>query len=279
MLGKLLKYDVKRQMKVLFAAYLVVGLTAGVSAIFRLVYTRFEDTTGVLKIVSGLTTGMAILTAVVMVAGTFIYTVLYFRKNLFKDEGYLMHTLPVRSWQLYVSKLTAGTLYNYLSVLLAIAAMCLAFLHIPSLSDFLSGVRDLGAPQWFVPVTIIVIALAIPTSLIQFYVSLSFGYTVQTNTQTPVNKDLMSVISYIVLYMAQQIISLGAILSWAVANIGKIADTDLINGVEITDSQGVSEMFGMISGMYAITILLMLFLSVGLSVLSVWRMKKHLNLS
>ncbi len=279
MLGKLLKYDLKRQAKLLLAAYLVVGLTAGISAIFRLVNANFEDATGVMNIVSGLTSGMATLAIVVMVAGTLIYTVLYFRKNLFKDEGYLMHTLPVESWQLYFSKLIAGTLYSYLSILVAIAALCLAFLHIPNLPEIISQALAAGVPEWFFAVTLFILALSMPVCLIQFYVSLVFGYTVQTNTKTPVNKDLMSVISYIVLYMAQQIISLGAILIWALANIGSITDSDLLDSVEMAGTQAATEVFGMFKGIYAITIVLMVFFSVGLSVLSVWRMKKHLDLS
>lgn len=279
MLGKLLKYDMKRQMKLLLAAYLVVGLTAGVSAIFRLVYTNFEDTTGVLKVVSTLTSGMAILTTVVMVAGTLIYTVLYFRKNLFKDEGYLMHTLPVKTWQLYSSKLIVGTLYSYLSALVAVAAMCLAFLHVPSVFELMSVVLAAGVPKWLIIVTIITIALSIPTSLIQFYVSLAFGYTIQTNTKTPVNKDLMSVISYIVLYMVQQVFSIGIIIIWAVMNVGKITDSELMGSVAMSGTQAADQVFRMMGGIYAIIISLMVLLSVVLSVLSVWRMQKHLNLS
>ena len=34
------------------------------------------------------------------------YFIYWFYKNLFTDEGYLMHTLPVKSWQLVASKLT-----------------------------------------------------------------------------------------------------------------------------------------------------------------------------
>lgn len=34
------------------------------------------------------------------------YFIYWFYKNLFTDEGYLMHTLPVRPWQLVASKLT-----------------------------------------------------------------------------------------------------------------------------------------------------------------------------
>ncbi len=34
------------------------------------------------------------------------YFIYWFYKNLFTDEGYLMHTLPVKPWQLVASKLT-----------------------------------------------------------------------------------------------------------------------------------------------------------------------------
>jgi len=274
MLGKLLKYDMKRQIRLLAAAYLVVGLTAGVSAIFRQVYLGFEDTSGVLRMISFLTSGLAILSVVVMVAGTFIYAVLFFRKNLFKDEGYLMHTLPVKPWQLYVSKLVSGTLCSYLSILVAMAALCLAYLHIPNISDFLSGMGDAGMPKWFFAVTVLLVALSIPASLIQFYVSLVFGYTIQTNTATPVNKDLLSVISYIVVYMVQQVLSIGIVIVWVIANMGKIADSTLVS-ME-TD---VGQMSRMMGGVYVSAMVLMLVLGVGMSVLSVWRMRRHLNLN
>lgn len=39
-----------------------------------------------------------------------IYFAIRFYKNLYTDEGYLMHTLPVKPWMLIVSKLTIGTI-------------------------------------------------------------------------------------------------------------------------------------------------------------------------
>ncbi len=278
MLGKLLKYDMKRQMKLLFAAYLVVGLVAGFSAIFRLVFRNFEDTTGVVGIVRTLVTGLAIVAVAVMVVGTFIYAVLYFRKNLFKDEGYLMHTLPVKSWQLYMSKVISSTLCSFLSILVAVAAICLAFLHIPDVADIMSGAMAVGIPKWFFIVTIIVFCIAIPANLVQFYVSLVFGYTIQTNTKTPVNKDLMSVISYIVIYMVQQVAMIGVMLVWVAMNIGKITDSKLMNAA-MAGTQAPEELLQMMWGLYAISIVLMVLLSVVLSVLSVLRMEKRLNLS
>ena len=47
-----------------------------------------------------------------------IYFAIRFYKNLYTDEGYLMHTLPVKPWMLIVSKLTIGTIWFYLIDLL-----------------------------------------------------------------------------------------------------------------------------------------------------------------
>ena len=47
----------------------------------------------------------AIMVIVVGVISSF-YFIYWFYKNLFTDEGYLMHTLPVKPWQLVASKLT-----------------------------------------------------------------------------------------------------------------------------------------------------------------------------
>ena len=194
-----------------------------------------------------------------------------------------MHTLPVKTWQLYVSKMVSGTLCIYVSILVAVAALCLAFLHVPSISDFISGATDAGVPSWFFGGTVLTAILAIPASLIQFYVSLTIGYTIQTNTTTPVNKDLLSVISYIVVYMVQQVLAFGVIIVWALVNFEKITDSALMPSSmpeEVAAGAApVGEMFQMMGGMYAISIVLLLLLSVGMSVLSVWRMSRHLNLN
>ena len=52
------------------------------------------------------------LSMIAMLICSFVIIVLYFRRNLLKDEGYLMNTLPVEPWMLYVSKfLTAFVLF------------------------------------------------------------------------------------------------------------------------------------------------------------------------
>lgn len=281
MLGKLIKYDLKLQMKLLGAAYLVVMLVSGVSAIAELAYRNFADSNGILGMVNLLTRGLAILAIIVMVAGTLIYAVLYFRKNLFKDQGYLMHTLPVKAWQLYMSKWISGSLCSFLSILVAMAALALTYVRIPDIGHFLSDMIDAGVPGWFLPITVFVVLLSVPANLTQFYVSLAFGYTIQPNTTSPVNKDLLSVISYIVLYMIQQVVGVVVIVIWIALNAGSLTGDSFLEAAEmdLASAAALEETFRIVAGTYVLSLVILLVLSAVLSALSIWRMEKHLNLN
>lgn len=281
MLGKLIKYDMKLQLKLLGAAYVVVMLVSGVSAAAELAHRNFTDSNGILGMVNILTRGLAILAIIVMVVGTFIYAVLHFRKNLFKDQGYLMHTLPVKEWQLYMSKWISGTLCSYLSILVAAAALCLAYVHIPDIGDMFSGVVDAGMPGWFLPITILIVVMSIPTSFTQFYVALAFGYTIQPNTTSPVNKDLLSVISYIVIYMIQQVAATAVLVAWMVLNAGSLTKNTIaeIAEMDLASSTAMEVSVRMVGGTYIFSVVLLLVMMAVFSVLSIWRMKKHLNLN
>ena len=103
MLLKLIKYDFREQFKEhigLYALVLVSALTEIISESFKL------------DLVSVFFWILHSLSMIAMLICSFVIIVLYFRRNLLKDEGYLMNTLPVEPWMLYVSKfLTAFVLF------------------------------------------------------------------------------------------------------------------------------------------------------------------------
>ena len=277
MLGKLFKYDMKIQMKILGMAYLIMGIIAGIAAIVEGIRRNFDDRLGILRIAGVVTTGLATAAMVAVFLGTIFYAVFFYRKNLLKDQGYLMHTLPVKTWQLYLSKWLSSTLCLFVSAIVILAGICLTFLRIPNVSDILDGMKASGMPMWYIALLLAIVIVSIPISLTQFYAALSFGYTIQTNTTTPVNKDLLSVISYIVIYMLQQVLSLGVMMITALAYVGKTSDID-----ELLKSGGMESMKTMVDitgGMYVIVLIVCVVIGIVTSVLSVWRMKKHLNLN
>ena len=77
-----------------------------------------ETTAGVAMLVY-----VAILMAMFVVA--VIFTIQRFYKGLLGDEGYLMHTLPVKPWQLVASKLICAVVTTAANVAVAILSMLL----------------------------------------------------------------------------------------------------------------------------------------------------------
>ena len=116
-----------------------------------------------------------------------IYFAIRFYKNLYTDEGYLMHTLPVKPWMLIVSKLTIGTIWFYLIDLLLVGAITLiTLIALPTMAYFspedLLELRTMFQSYHTIFTVPSILFLAIPVmiissvfSLLTIYASISLG--------------------------------------------------------------------------------------------------------
>ena len=122
MLGKLLKYDFRsmwKQFAINWPAALALAL------VNRFTLTLPERSSALGNIIAGIA-GLvyaAILIAMCVIA--VIFVIQRFFKGLLGDEGYLMNTLPVKTWQLIVSKLLCASVATIVSVLVAILSILL----------------------------------------------------------------------------------------------------------------------------------------------------------
>ena len=123
MLRKLLKYDFRsmwKQFAILWPAALALGL------INRFTLPQADRANDAL---SSLLTMVPILvfTAVMIAMGVIalLYVIQRFYRGLLGDEGYLMHTLPVKPWQLVASKLICAVTMLIISGAVAFLAMLL----------------------------------------------------------------------------------------------------------------------------------------------------------
>ena len=103
MLLRLLKYDFRamwKQFSLIWGAALVLALVNR--------FVLFQDTDNAILSKDGLFmfAFVSVIVAMFVIAVGFVIN--RFSKGLLGDEGYLMHTLPVRSWQLVLSKLICG---------------------------------------------------------------------------------------------------------------------------------------------------------------------------
>lgn len=124
MLGKLLKYDFRamwKQFSMIWLAALVIALINR----FTLPFNRQGGlgTENELLAVITISVFIGVMCAMFVVAMVFVLTRFY--RGLLGDEGYLMHTLPVKTWQLVFSKLVCAIVVTVVNVLVSFLAMFL----------------------------------------------------------------------------------------------------------------------------------------------------------
>ena len=126
MLGKLLKHEFKAVNRLMIPLHLglVVITIIGrfyVQFVVNREHVNYSNTS--LRMWEGLMDVMLVSAYVIALIAIFIITWLYmdilrFRKNLFTDEGYLMHTLPASAAEHIFAKLTVSTVWQIIDGLL-----------------------------------------------------------------------------------------------------------------------------------------------------------------
>ena len=203
-----------------------------------------------------------------------IYFAIRFYKNLYTDEGYLMHTLPVKPWMLIVSKLTIGTIWFYLIDLLLVGASTwITLIALPTMAYFspedLLELRTMFQSYHTIFTVPSILFLAIPVmiissvfSLLTIYASISLGQLFSNH------KVLASILCYL---------GLSTILSTAMM----LLTAPTTAGVFILQSTSANPMADF-SSIYWPIMLITLFANLVLCVPAFWIcnyvMKRCLNL-
>ncbi len=185
MLGKLLKYDFRsmwKQFALLWPAALALALVNR--------FTLSRDVGN--DAVSTMVTTIPLLVFIVL-----LYVIQRFYKGLLGDEGYLMHTLPVKTWQLIASKLICAVVMTIISIAVAF----LAFLILVPFSfadlqdvvpDLLRALRLYGLDMLLFCVEILLLLMVCTAqSYLHLYLSMALGHLASKH------RVAMSVLAYI----------------------------------------------------------------------------------
>lgn len=198
MLGKLLKYDFKSLSKILLPVYLVCFLLAVLTRGISLLANKFS----IFSIPSGFISVVFVVALIAIPIATFIFTIIKFYQSLIKDEGYLMHTLPVSKASLVTSKTISSMVFLILSAIISIGLLFVGVYGIWFDAKLLDVISQLFS---YIDTTfLIIVLLAMVASVIfqqlMFYASIALG-------QKHNNKVMYSIIYGVVLYNVTQIIS------------------------------------------------------------------------
>ncbi len=179
MLGKLLKYEWKATARIFVPFYLAVVVFALINRIF----ISLNVSEGWMAFVAGLSGATYALAIVATLALTLFIIIQRFYKNLLGDEGYLMFTLPVKTWQNITAKLLIAAAWQLISALVVIGSVLLMVAQPSTMAEIRKALADavmefakinlsLGATTaWFVAA----IVVSLFTGILFLYASISIG--------------------------------------------------------------------------------------------------------
>lgn len=113
MIGKLLKHEMKATYKVFLLVYFLVFLICSTMMIGGSIGSEY------LLLFSTSIMGLAVLPVIIVY---FMMVERRFYKGLYGSEGYLMFTLPVKSWEIVLSKWLVASFWGIMTVIAAILA-------------------------------------------------------------------------------------------------------------------------------------------------------------
>lgn len=185
MLIKLLKYEFKftgRSLLPIYAALLVLTVLMNLGDGMRLSFNNvgmFEGFFQTLLIFAY----SCVISAVCII--TVVLLVQWFYKNLLRDEGYLMHTLPVSAGQNIAAKLICAVVWSVISLLVAGLSLMLISMEWPNWQLFFDGladfVHDLNVAfgiHWplFALEALVLVLFNLANSIVKVYLALAIGH-------------------------------------------------------------------------------------------------------
>ncbi len=204
MLRKLLKYDLRANMKI----YLFIWPAIIVFAFIERIAISAKLDGKLATILISTTTTVFVLAVIAAIIFALVVSIVRFYSGLLRDEGYLMFTLPVKPWQLILSKFLTALLTITVTILLSVLASMYLFDGIHGFYETAKVLwQKLDLPMGTTLLLVGLISLAsICMSLLQVYLSCSIGHLFQKH------RVLWSVLVYYGINILIEIVSVSSIV-------------------------------------------------------------------
>lgn len=198
MLGKLLKYDLKWIYKLVVIYY---GLALVFAIIGRLL--SFIDNSFIFDVISKISCGVSVSMIFSLLINNIIRIWVRYIHNVYKDESYLTHTLPVAKGEIYLSKVFATLITMFTSVVVSLISFFICYWN-DGLIDFIEMIYP--EISWSVIIiTGIVLVLELLFLVFLGLLAITIGY------RSNHNKLLKSFVSGFIIYMISSFVSLGVL--------------------------------------------------------------------
>ena len=226
MLSKLLKYDLKWVYKLVVIFYIL----AFIFSVIGRALGEIENSL-VFNIVSQIAFGFAISMIVSSLINSLMRLWVRFVRNVYKDESYLTHTLPVEKKAIYSSKVIAGLVCIFTTTIVAIVCLFICYYSEANM-QVLKSLLELAATTYNTTVLNLLLLIAVVIFLEIVYVLLIGFVGIILGHKSNKNKMVRSIVIGFVLYFVFQALTLGLIVVYGLFNpevMNLINTTDIVN--------------------------------------------------
>ena len=205
MLGKLLKYDLKFVYKVVVVFYIL----SFIFSIFTRIFLNIENSL-LFNIIGQIASGIMISMLVSSLINGIMRSWVRFINNIYKDEAYLTHTLPVEKKSIYLSKVLTAIICAFTTVLVAIGCVLISY-YSQSNMEVLKDFLQLAANTYDTTVINLLLVISFILFLEIIFIIL-IGYVgIIIGHKSNKNKMVKSIITGFILYMNTTALTLGII--------------------------------------------------------------------
>lgn len=226
MLGKLLKYDLKWVYKVVVVFYILAFIFSTIGRGLSLIENSL-----VFSVITQIAFGIAISMMVSSLINCLMRLWARFIRNVYKDEAYLTHTLPVEKKKIYASKVISAIICVFTTVVVSIACLFICYYSETNMQA-LKSMLELAASTYNTTVLKLLLLISFVAFLEIMFIVL-IGYVgIILGHKSNQNKMVKTLIISFALYLITQAITLVSIYIFGLFNsnvMNLINTTDIVN--------------------------------------------------
>ena len=243
MLGKLLKYDLKWIYKVIVVFYIL----AFIFSILTRILLNIENSL-LFNVLAKIVNGAMISMIISGLINGLIRSWVRFINNIYKDESYLTHTLPVEKKSIYLSKVITAITCSFTSVIVAIACLFISYYSKENM-EILKGFLKLTASTYDITVIGLLLIISAVIFLEVIFIIL-IGYVgIIIGHRSNKNKMGKSIAISVALYLGTSTLTLIIIYIFGLFNQDIM---NLINTTNIVNVDAIKNTMIIGSGIYVI---------------------------
>ena len=227
MLGKLLKYDLKYVYKVLVVFYVLAlifsligrGLGAIQNSVIFEILSQFSLVIAVGMMVS------SIINCIIRLWSRFV-------KNFYKDEAYLIHTLPIEKRTLYLSKVLSGVITILTTASVIVICLFVSFYSETNIEN-IKQMLEIAASTYNLTVVNLLLLISIVIFFQMLFISITGYAGIIIGHKSNKARIIKSVVIGFALYMLAQVVSIIFLFVFGIFN------EDIMNLVNTTKTLNI----------------------------------------